>query len=1333
MQFRPLRAWLFFVGLFFFLPALACASQNIAQILKELGQGPSVLVLYDGPDTPANPGRLDALYLTNLLGHFTTRRLVHPLETYRTGEGEKYNAIFCIVYQKHYRVPAAFLRDTPSFHRTFCWLGNQGWQLESQGLLSRHGIRFTRFSDSTKMDRVFYKSRVVTKGDIDTNFFKIIDPSKAQALAWAGDPAHNRTPYIIHSDNLWLVADSPFSYASENDRYLVFADLLHDILGVNHPEDHRAMIRIEDINALSDLRQLSTTLNVLDKEHVPFSFGFVPAYINPHERIELRLSDRPAVVNMLKKYVAHGGTPVLHGFTHQYRGVTTDDYEFWDDLGDRPVRGDSEAFVSRRLEEAIRESMSDGIYPVTWETPHYAASALDYRVMRRFFSTVFERRLVANSLGSDQFFPYPVVDIYGQYIIPETMAYVPIENPEIGPLLDNADAEHLVRDGYASAFFHPFMNPMLLQKLIEGIKARGFHFVDLKTFPNTVDATGRIIATSDGPVKIDGRGRYVVELIISSSGLESREHIFDVPFDTPVTRNLSLRPQEVYVAYRQDFRPPNTFQKLVRLAKGDFSIFQHRIGRALTGHSLHEPVHTAIVWNPRAWGTEKLDQNGFLETLEGLGFEVERIDNRNPLEQGIGPVNLLVVPWSSAKHLKKDEVDRIMGAVQRGLTVITDGESPLSKALGISLSAVTEAVEHPQNELFISEDQRWPDRPKVLWIEDAPPDAVTYISDRESQHRLAIGGPLGVGQYLYFAPLFDPIDGKGYARFPTLPHLLVSELHLNPLLKRRAAEVYFDPGYRQNISVETLGRMWRQAGIRAVHVAAWHFYDKYSYDYARLIKVAHQNGILVYAWFEWPHVSQRFWDRHPAWREKTGFLTDAHVDWRYNMNLQDPQCLKAILSDTRDFILRYDWDGVNISELMFNSSAGPERPEYMTPFNNQARKEFQKLNGFDPLDLVKTDSPHYWRTDNDGLNRFYGYRREVLNNLINDFLSFFRDLNKKKTKSLEIIVTMLDPSKHPELTNYLGIDMTSAINLINRNDATLQVEDPASEWSKSPERYISLGQRYHQFHIDKPFMIDINVLPVHPTSQRGFATAQPTGTELIALWRAASSQSPRVCFYSEASINEQDWEIMPYAMASKASVRKDGDNWIVSSPSTVQLELGKGTRKYTLDGEPWYCDEKGDVLIPPGEHTLNATFERRRSWFDTSALQTRLLSITGELLGADQKPRGMEIEYNSATRCALTFDKAPYSTFVDNKASSLPVIRGDDGFVVLAPAGQHRLRVISQSAFLYLVEFTSVVSASLIVLFGVASTGLLFILFLFIVVRRNLRKWGKALRIPGLA
>ena len=65
---------------------------------------------------------------------------------------------------------------------------------------------------------------------------------------------------------------------------------------------------------------------------------------------------------------------------------------------------------------------------MTWETPHYAASDLDYRVIHRFFETVFERRIAANTMNSDQLFPYPVIDLYGQFIIPESLGYIPIDD-----------------------------------------------------------------------------------------------------------------------------------------------------------------------------------------------------------------------------------------------------------------------------------------------------------------------------------------------------------------------------------------------------------------------------------------------------------------------------------------------------------------------------------------------------------------------------------------------------------------------------------------------------------------------------------------------------------------------------------------------------------------------------------------------------------------------------------------------------------------------------------------------------------------------------------------
>jgi uncharacterized protein YdaL len=1311
--------------LFFALFLLLTAPLRAASFLP--ANQPRVLILFDGPDQEKNPGRLDARYLATLLGHFTTRRQIQSIETYRPGEYQQYDAVFAVIYRPRYTIPAAFLKDADNDAGTFCWIGNQVTQLDRLGTLRKHGIAFQRFTNQIKVNQVFYKNRVLVKGDQETNYLKIIDPDQAKVLAYAGGPGlpkGERVPYLIQCGHFWVFADSPFSYSSENDRYLVLADALHDILGIQHAEQHPAIVRIEDLNAMSETDDLEQTLKVLKKHKVPFAFGFVPTYINPQERVEIRLAEKPEFVNWLKTFVNEGGTPIIHGFTHQYRGVTTDDYEFWDDLGDRPIRGDSEAFVSRRLEEAIKESMASGIYPVTWETPHYAASPLDYRVMHRYFDTVFERRLAGPSLDSDQYFPYPVIDLYGQYVIPENLAYVPIDQPTSQPILRAAEAAYVVRDGYASFFFHPFMSPTILDELIAGIQRLGFTFIDIKTFPNRIHCDGRIIQTVNGRTTIEGPGRFLNEVILGARGQAVRDIWEQVPGAAPVVRDIVLKPGQIYSALRQDAAPPNWLDRLLEVAKGNLSVLHRRWEVVFPGRTTHDPAKTTLLWDPRAKGPDAVDQESFNTAMRSVGLDVEKIDPAHFTDDALGTFGLLVIPHAAAISLPADTVRRVMKAVKGGITLVTDGDNPLAGELGLQLGDPFQ-VGSLEDHLFVGSDTHWSDRPSVPWISSPPADQLTvYYSDRDEQRPLVVGGNYGAGHYLYFAPLFDPLTGKGYGRFPSLPQLLVNEYGFSPLLRGRQAEAYFDPGYRQAVSIEVLAKMWRRFGIRAVHAAAWTFYDKYVYDYARLVQVCHQNGILVYAWFEWPEVSQRFWDHHPEWREKTGLGTDAHVDWRYLMNFQDPQCLKAVLGDVKKFLNDYDWDGVDVGEFGFESLEGPGNAGTFTPLNRQARDEFQKASGFDPIELFQRGSAHFWEDHPDDMAAFYKYRQDTNLRLTHTLLRALEEQRREQNRPWEIIVTALDTLQHPELANYLGIDMLRLLNVLKEHHATLQVEDPAGDWMLPPDRYRKMGKIYNALQLPNSYLIDINVLPVHPYTQHGFATARPTGVELLQLWHAAASQTPRVCFYSESSVLEQDWELLPYAMAADATVRKEGDTWVINTPHTALLELGRSARQVKLDGEPWYAAEKGDIWIPPGEHTLTVA-RAKHSLIDTAELQTRLISITGELLGSQRITRGLEVEYQSPTRCALLFNKSPYKMQIDGKAVKLPVSRGDDGFTILAPPGQHRLSVVSESFGIYAVEFTSVVLASLIVLFGLASTGLLLVLFLFVTLHRRIRKVWK--------
>src|ERR1017187_7801688 len=168
-----------------------------------------------------------------------------------------------------------------------------------------------------------------------------------------------------------------------------------------------------------------------------------------------------------------------------------------------------------------------------------------------------------------------------------------------------------------------------------------------------------------------------------------------------------------------------------------------------------------------------------------------------------------------------------------------------------------------------------------------------------------------------------------------------------------------------------LAARWRKAGISALHVASWHFYDADAErdEYLkRLIEACHRHGVLVYAWIELPHVSEKFWNDHPQWREKTAVLQDAQLDWRKLMNLQNQDCTTAIRAGLKQTMERFDWDGVNLAELYFESLEGAGNPARFTPMNDDVRAEFLAQSGCDPIELWNR------RADAQSLRRFLDFR-----------------------------------------------------------------------------------------------------------------------------------------------------------------------------------------------------------------------------------------------------------------------------------------------------------------------------------------------------------------------
>jgi uncharacterized protein YdaL len=489
-----------------------------ATLPAEASPAVRALILYDVSGRWGELGELYATLTANLTGHFG-RWSAKPAAEYDRGELERYTATVYIGSTFGEQLPEALLDDVLRTRRPVVWVGSNIAQLERRAgdFPARYGWR-PHVLDGSPVSEVRYKGRSLTRWGRQSGGimrFASVDRSHVRVLAEAVRANGTTFPWALRSRNLTYVGEVPFQYMSETDRVLVFADLLFDALAPRTRERHRALVRLEDVNPLSDPRQLRAAADYLHSKGVPFGFGVSPYYRDPQGREDgpddVRLRDAPEIVAALKYLLRKGGVLVGHGYTHQwdggsnpYNGVTGDDVEFYrvteTPEGDVRQEGplpsdDSVAWAESRIVAANREFAAAGLAPPRiFEFPHYAASDRGYRAAARRFAVRWERSLyfagvlrggpVSYERFEGQFFPYVVRDVYGSKVLPENLGSIAprtwhtYKSRQPKDLVRAARANLVVRDGFAAFYFHPFLDLDYLKRTVEGIQAAGYRFVD---------------------------------------------------------------------------------------------------------------------------------------------------------------------------------------------------------------------------------------------------------------------------------------------------------------------------------------------------------------------------------------------------------------------------------------------------------------------------------------------------------------------------------------------------------------------------------------------------------------------------------------------------------------------------------------------------------------------------------------------------------------------------------------------------------------------------------------------------------------------------------------
>ena len=1275
------------------------AAQPLLASAEDLRATHSALILYDGPATEGD-SFITALEIANLMPHFGYRGDVQPVGNYTAGMADKYDAVIVYGLAKNQSLPAGMLNDISRFDRPVCWIYQSLDQLVAlPGVTERLG--FEQLGEDSECPIVSYHGVDIPNSQPDLHTIKILDPKKAQVLVTAHSD-DDSSPYVVRSGQFWYFASPIYLFAV--DQSVVFMDLLHDILGVHHERQKLAMVRIEDVSASTNPEDLRRTTDLLTAHNVPFQIALIPVFKDPANQIEMQIFDQSEVVDALHNMVSRGGTVVMHGITHQLHGVSGDDFEFWDPLTNRPSADGAPATLYPKLQRGLDECFRAGLYPVAFETPHYAASMEHYQSLAKVFSHCYERRMVSQTL-TQQIFPFETRDMAGQFIVPENLGYVPLEDPEADTIINEAHVMTVMRDPISSFFFHPFMPAKLLDRILTAMQNDGYRFISIKDFSPQLALHDSAVSTVARQLELTPLQPVLKTVTVDSKGLTTEKY---QTIDPGKLATIKLDPPEgglvaVQTVPQAPAPPPK---------EGFFA----RVNKRLWGNG--QELKAAVAGRTRQALIVGGVAPGFQSALGVYGIPCHAYNPDAPV-----PIDAFVIVPHQCK-MDQATQEHLAAMVTAGGCVLLEGPSPFAERIGFKAGLETVTTDELQDLLM-------PDVPINCAVPltfrgfTSSPVSSPLVLDKAGEQPVAVCARIGEGTAIYLGAELDLETNLGYTRYPFLYQHLHQRFGTESPVTSDGIEYYFDPGLRDAAPIEKLVLSWKREGVRAVYAAAWHFWPKWTFDYARFIRLCHQQGIAVYAWIELPEVSPKFWEEHPEWREQTVTGRDAEIGWRQFMNLSNDECRAAAFQFVDKLLSKYDWDGVNIAELCFDTKGGLGEPDGYIPMNKLVRDEFNEKAGFDPIQLFDEQSPNFWKTNQDARTRWNDYR----SGLTRDWLAEL--LEKLKKRDLDVIVTALDSFSDPSVLEKNGCNSVHVVDLMSRFKFTLQVEDSAANWGDSPDRYTKFGETYRKLVPDPSrLMFDINVVQDRPSGKA--PTALCSGVELALTARAAASAgNGRVGIYSEATVLEEDRALLPFVMGSTAIATRQDKSFTITSEQPAHFQYAIQSEKKgwwsglwhgssyepwpipLLNHSLWPCGTKGRALLGKGNNVL--TLPEAPPKNDTMWVK----DITAPFDRLELTDMGVAIDYTARCRVWAEISHEPSAVLVDGHSLPTAATRlSDFEWMVEMPAGKHRVEIQEATTASLAIRMAGEKTSSSIVWVATRALLLLLVFYSSVLARR---------------
>ncbi|HEY7035615.1 MAG TPA: DUF2334 domain-containing protein, partial [Thermomicrobiales bacterium] len=356
-----------------------------------------------------------------LVRHFTPNTTLIEEDAYAAGTVADYDRVVVVGNDAVTPLPSALLKDLAATRQPILWLGFGISEFPVDMDLAYGFVPGFTVGDELPDEVEYRGQRYPAVLEAYTQIVITLPSTQVFATyVTKGDPI----PYVVRGENLWYVngrpnLDSSYPDAATDAPTLIFADVLHEFFETGIGEERRAVVRLEDVSVHIDPQHITGAADLLQSHGVPFLMGVIPNQRYADGSI-VSLRTRPAFVAALRTATERGATIALHGYHHTWG--TGEDYEFWDETRNAPIAGETWEMYAAKVEDGIKILRDLRLEPRLWETPHYAASPLAYRVFAHYFSHAVENREPASWL------PYPTApDEYGQALIPENIGYI---NPD---------------------------------------------------------------------------------------------------------------------------------------------------------------------------------------------------------------------------------------------------------------------------------------------------------------------------------------------------------------------------------------------------------------------------------------------------------------------------------------------------------------------------------------------------------------------------------------------------------------------------------------------------------------------------------------------------------------------------------------------------------------------------------------------------------------------------------------------------------------------------------------------------------------------------------------